>query len=170
MTDSLILEMIRVNGADTSRIGHALKVFGIAKCIAGREGVPARTQRIVEAAAVLHDIAIRLCEEKYGSCAGPLQEREGPRVARPILARYTQDNEFIDRVCWLIAHHHTYKDVDGVDYRILIEADFIVNAEEGYISAAAFTRAVAAYFQTETGKEVADRMLGSNLPGPDEAG
>ena len=164
MTDSLILEMIRVNGADTHRVCHALKVFGIAKCIAGHESLPEHTQRIVEAAAVLHDIAIRLCEEKYGSCAGPLQEKEGPDVARPILERYTQDVEFIDRVCWLIAHHHTYKGVSGVDYQILIEADFIVNAQEGEFSTAAFERAYALYFQTKTGREIAERMIRKNIP------
>jgi predicted metal-dependent HD superfamily phosphohydrolase len=159
MTDSLILEMIRINGADTRRISHALKVYGIAACIAGREGLPEHTRRVVEAAAVLHDIAIRLCEEKYDSCAGPLQEKEGPNVARPILEQYTQDGEFIDRVCWLIAHHHTYAGMDDIDHRILIEADFIVNADEGEFSAAAFERAYALHFQTATGKEIADVML-----------
>ena len=164
MTDSLTLEMIRVNGADARRICHALKVYGFAQCIAGREGLPERTQRIVEAAAVLHDIAIRLCEEKYGSCAGPLQEKEGPGVARPILERYTQDGEFIDRVCWLIAHHHTYKNVGGIDYQILIEADFIVNAQEGEFSIAAFERVYALHFQTATGREIADRMIRKSMP------
>lgn len=165
MTDSLILEMIRLNSADARRICHALKVYGIAKCIAGCEKLPERTQRIVEAAAVLHDIAIRLCEEKYGSCTGPLQQKEGPGVARPILERYTQDCELIDRVCWLIAHHHTYKDVDGIDYRILIEADFIVNAQEGEFSTSAFERVYALHFQTETGSEIADRMIRNGLDG-----
>jgi hypothetical protein len=159
MTENLILEMIRVNGTDTRRVAHALKVYGFAQCIASVEGVPERTQRIVEAAAVLHDIAIRLCESKYGSCAGPLQEKEGPAVARPLLERYTQDEAFIDRVCWLIAHHHTYKDVDSIDHRILIEADFIVNAQEGEISPAAFEKAYEKFFQTATGREIADRTL-----------
>lgn len=159
MTDNLILEMIRLNGTDARRICHALKVYGIAKCIAGCEGVSEGTQQIVEAAAVLHDIAIRLCEEKYGSCTGPLQEKEGPGVARPILERYTQDNELIDRVCWLIAHHHTYKNVDGIDYRILIEADFIVNAQEGEFGAEAFERVYELYFRTATGRDIANRMI-----------
>ncbi len=161
MINHLILEMMRVNNADPRRISHALKVYGIAKCIAGCEGLPERTQRIVEAAAVLHDIGIRLCEQTYGSCPGPLQEKEGPGVAKPILERYTQDNEFIDRVCWLIAHHHTYKDMDSIDHRILIEADFIVNAQEGEFGAAAFENVCALYFQTAAGKEIADRMVKS---------
>lgn len=36
----------------------------------------------------------------------------------------------IERVCYLVAHHHTYTDDMSPDYRILIEADFIVNAFE----------------------------------------
>ena len=31
--------------------------------------------------------------------------------------------EEIDRICYLIAHHHTYYNVDGLDYRILLEED-----------------------------------------------
>ena len=38
--------------------------------------------------------------------------------------------DLIERVCYLIAHHHTYHDIDGIDYRILLEADFLVNAYE----------------------------------------
>ena len=159
MTEKLILEMIRINGTDTRRIAHALKVYGIAQCIAAAEGVPERTQRTVEAAAVLHDIAIRLCEQKYGSCAGPLQEREGPLVARPLLVRYTQDADFIERVCWLIAHHHTLKNIGGIDHRVLIEADFIVNAQEGNFSLAAFENAYDKVFRTAAGKEIADRTV-----------
>lgn len=28
---------------------------------------------------------------------------------------------------YLVGHHHTYKDIDGLDYQILVEADFLVN-------------------------------------------
>lgn len=36
--------------------------------------------------------------------------------------------EDVERISWLAAHHHTYTDVDGLDHRILLEADYIVNA------------------------------------------
>ena len=36
----------------------------------------------------------------------------------------------VERICYLIGHHHTYKDVDGADYQLLLEADFLVNAYE----------------------------------------
>lgn len=36
----------------------------------------------------------------------------------------------IDRIVYLVEHHHTFKDVDGIDYQILLEADFLTNAGE----------------------------------------
>ncbi len=39
----------------------------------------------------------------------------------------------IDRVAYLVGHHHSPAQIDGTDYQILIEADYIVNASEsGY--------------------------------------
>ncbi len=39
----------------------------------------------------------------------------------------------IDRVAYLVGHHHSPAQIDGIDYQILIESDYIVNASEsGY--------------------------------------
>ena len=40
------------------------------------------------------------------------------------------DEAVIDRVLFLIAHHHTYTGIEGEDYQILVEADFLVNLFE----------------------------------------
>mgnify|MGYP000340972515 FL=1 len=32
-----------------------------------------------------------------------------------------------ERVAYLIGHHHTYDKIEGMDYQILVEADFLVN-------------------------------------------
>lgn len=56
-------------------------------------------------------------------------------MAKELLAKtgaYTADE--IDRICYLVGHHHTYVNVDGIDYRILLEADFLVNAYEDEMS------------------------------------
>ena len=42
---------------------------------------------ILEAAAYVHDIGIKVAEEKYGKCTGKLQEQEGPAVAREMLEK-----------------------------------------------------------------------------------
>ena len=36
-------------------------------------------------------------------------------------------------LAYLVGHHHTFHDIDGLDYQILVEADYIANAtENGY--------------------------------------
>jgi hypothetical protein len=92
------------------------------------EQLPKQTQHILETAAILHDIGIHLSEKKYNSSAGKYQEIEGPAPAREMLTSLHYGETVIDRVCYLIAHHHTYINVDGIDYQLLIEADFLVNA------------------------------------------
>ena len=60
------------------RIQHFLKVHSFAKTIAVSEHLDEKTLFITEAAAIVHDIGIRLCLEKYGDGNGKLQEKEGP--------------------------------------------------------------------------------------------
>lgn len=39
----------------------------------------------------------------------------------------------VNRVAYLVGHHHRPEQINGIDYQILIEADYIVNASEnGY--------------------------------------
>lgn len=160
MTSHILYEMIRTNGSDTRRIRHTLKVHGLAVCIAGREGYSPEDMETVSLAAALHDIAIHHCEAVYGSCGGKLQEREGPAIARPLPEKYTEDEALISRVCFIIAHHHTYQGIHDVCHQALIEADFLVNFEEGEFSRVAFKQAVSRHFKTAAGKELASIMFG----------
>ena len=68
--------------------------------------------------------------------------------------------EEIDRVCYLIGHHHTYTNVDGDDYRILLEADFLVNAYEDGLSMESICAFKENVFRTKTGIELLDSMYG----------
>ena len=138
MVHDIINEMIQLNGEDTRRINHALKVYGLAVCIAGRERYSETDLLVVSLSAVLHDIAIRHCEAIYGSCGGKLQEKEGPGIARPMLTKYTDDEELIEHVCDIIAHHHTYLGIDDICHQAIIEADFLVNFDEGEFERSAF--------------------------------
>ncbi len=160
MIDDIIYEMIQLNGKDTRRINHALKVYGFARCIAGRELYSASDRLAVSLSAVLHDIAIHHCESVYGSCGGKLQEKEGEGIARPILEKYTNDEALISRVCHIIAHHHTYAKIDDICHQVIIEADFLVNFDEGEFERPAFETAVRRHFITTAGKELAKAMFG----------
>ena len=120
---------------DVRRINHFLKVYGYSKTLGELEGLDERTLEILETTAVLHDIGIKISEQKYNSSAGKYQEIEGPAVAENILRDIGgYDEEFIERVKFLIGHHHTYDSIDGIDYQILVEADFLVNADEDGLS------------------------------------
>ena len=54
----------------------------------------------------------------------------GPAYARTLLEELDLELEDIDRICYLVGHHHTYTNMDGMDYQILVEADFLVNLYE----------------------------------------
>ena len=72
---------------DIRRISHLLKVYGFAKAIGEKEQLDLFTMECLETAAVLHDIGIKISEEKYQSSAGKYQELEGPPVAAVILKK-----------------------------------------------------------------------------------
>ena len=144
---------------DPKRIQHFIKVYQFAKIIGEMEGLPEEEQHILETAAIVHDIGIKPAEEKYGSCGGKLQEQEGPDVAEEMLQRLGYEPKVIDRVCYLVGHHHTYDQIDGSDYRILVEADFLVNLYEDSVSKDAVKNAYDKIFRTETGRRVCSLMF-----------
>ena len=149
--EPLILKMISYDHGSPERIQHFLKVHSFAKTIAVSEHLDEKTLFITEAAAIVHDIGIRLCLEKYGDGNGKLQEKEGPAVAREILENLDYKN--INRILFLIGHHHTYINVSGLDYQILIEADLLVNFEEENTSKEDIKKVYENIFKTKTGKK-----------------
>ena len=150
--------MCAYNAGDARRINHLLKVFAFAKTIGEREGLDAQTQEILELAALTHDIGIRNSERKFGNCTGAHQQEEGPPEARAMLMHLGAEEHIIERVCWLIAHHHTYTNIQGMDYQILIEADFLVNAYEDEMDEDAIRTVQGKLFRTETGKELLKKL------------
>ena len=152
-TSTIINEMIRYYAKDPRRVNHFLKVFSFAKSIGELEKLNEETQDILEVAAIMHDIGIKISEEKYNSSAGNYQEIEGPPVAREMLSKFKFDENFIDRVCYLIGHHHTYSKIEGIDYQILVEADFLVNIYEDEIKIPQIESIKDKYFKTKSGTE-----------------
>jgi len=152
-TSIIINEMISYYAKDPRRVNHFLKVFSFAKSIGELEKLNEETQDILEVAAIMHDIGIKISEEKYNSCAGNYQEIEGPPIAREILLKFKFDEKFINRVCYLIGHHHTYSKIDGIDYQILIEADFLVNIYEDEIKSSQIESIKEKHFKTKVGTE-----------------
>lgn len=154
----LMLAMIAYNSGDAKRIQHFIKVHALAKLIGEEEKLDAKTLYILEAAALTHDIGIRNSEKKYGTCTGKQQEVEGPPEAEKQLQSLGFGADVTERVCWLIEHHHTYNNIEGNDYQILVEADFLVNLYEDNVSLEAVKTAYSRIFKTKVGKNICRTM------------
>lgn len=159
MLNDLFMEMINYYSGDAKRIQHFVKVHSFAKLIGELEHVDKETMQILEAAAYVHDIGIKPAERKYGSSNGKLQEQEGPAAAKEMLERLGFDGKVTERVCYLVGHHHTYKNIDGIDYQILVEADFLVNLYEDNLGADAAASVTQNVFRTESGKRICKIMF-----------
>lgn len=158
ITSKIIEKLILYFDGDARRINHALKVFGFAGAIGQLEGMKEEELQTLEAAAVLHDIGIKQSETKYGSAAARYQEMEGPGVARELLADLGLGNSIMERICHLIGNHHTYGKIDGLDFQILVEADFLVNIFEDAIDKEQVNSIVQKYFKTPAGIRFAASM------------
>ena len=156
--ESLILEMIQFDTGEPELIHHFLKVHNFAKLIGGMENISSDLMEITEAAAIVHDIGIKVSMEKYGTCNGKLQEQEGPVYAEELLKKVGFKKDIIERVSYLVAHHHTYKEIDGMDYQILVEADFLVNFYENHSNRETMENVYNRIFKTESGRNLCKQI------------
>ncbi len=156
----LINRMTEYYTGDPKRIQHFIKVYELSKIIGQQEGLDDTTQYILETAAIVHDIGIKAAEEKYGDCNGKLQEKEGPAIAEKMLSELGYEENIIKRVSYLVGHHHTYTDIDGKDYQILIEADFLVNLYEDGESKKSAETVLNKIFKTKAGQKLLINMYG----------
>lgn len=160
LLDALYQSMIAYYAGDPARIQHFVKVHSFARLIGRLENLEEETQRILEAAAFVHDIGIKPAEELYGNCDGRLQEELGSEPAGKMLEECGFGKRERDRVVYLVSHHHTYTDIEGADYQILVEADFLVNLFEGGSSPETAANACERIFRTKAGKEICRTMFG----------
>ena len=147
----IMQKMIEYSNGNLHDINHFIKVHSFARTIAELENIDEETKFILEVAAITHDIACPICREKYGNTNGKYQEIEGESLVRDFLTDKDLTPKQIDRVAYLIAHHHTYKDIDGIDYQILLEADYIVNADESNYSKENIKNMKEKIFKTKMG-------------------
>lgn len=162
LKDKIIEKMIVFYKGNISDINHFLKVHAFAALIGRMEGLDENTQNTLEIAAIVHDIACPLCREKYGNTNGQHQEDESEALLRPFLAEFKLPRDTAERVIFLVTHHHTYTDVVGADYQILLEADFLVNAGE----TEKYTRAIGEFrknvFKTSAGRRLLDEIYSAD--------
>ena len=158
--EAVINAMIAYDAGDPMRIHHFLKVHAFARLIGQEERLDPHTQFTLETAAVVHDIGIHRAEAVYGSSHGKYQEELGPAEAEALLTGLDWPRGVIERIMYLVGHHHTYDHIDGPDYQILVEADFLVNLYEDEVSPDAVCKAYEKIFRTECGKKICRNMFG----------
>ena len=144
-------EMIKYYAGDKKRINHFIKVHGYAKAIGEAEELDERTMLILETAAYVHDIGIKISEEKYNSSA------------EEMLTKLRYDKNVIERVSYLVGHHHTYSNIDGIDYQILVEADFLVNIDEDEMTKETAENVREKIFKTKSGTQMLDNLFLTEL-------
>ncbi len=148
----IMIKMIDYSNGNHHDINHLMKVYTYAKTIAECEKVTLGEQKVIEIAAIIHDIACPLCREKYGNTDGKLQEKESAVLVEKFLCGTGLSKDETDRLVFLITHHHTPQEIDGIDYQILIEADYLVNADESGFDESNIKNTMEHIFKTPTGK------------------
>lgn len=156
--DQLALLMLEYDKGDAKRIHHFLKVHAFARLIGVAEGLTGHDLFNLEAAAYLHDIGIHQGEIRYGRNDGKIQEQLGPEEAKPLLDQLGITGADQDRILWLIAHHHTYTSIDGLDAQILAEADMLVNPYEDGTSRESNRHLYKMLYKTKTGKKLFEEL------------
>lgn len=155
VTVSQIMEkMIAVSEGNIHDIDHFIRVWTYAKTIGELEKLDPELQFVLEIAAITHDIACPLCREKYGNTNGKYQEAEGAELVRDFLSTPGMTEEQIGRVAYLVGHHHTFSNIDRIDYQILVEADYIANATENGYSVQNVESFIQKTMKTESGKRI----------------
>ena len=150
----ILEKMIAFSEGNIHDIDHLIRVWTYAKMIGEGEELDPETQFILEVAAVTHDIACPLCREKYGNTNGKRQEEEGAAMIGDFLEGTGMSEKQIDRVAFLIGHHHTFAGIDGIDWQILVEADYIANASENGCGEDNIRNFIDKIAKTESGKRL----------------
>lgn len=154
----ILVKMIDCSEGNLHDIAHLLKVYGYARTIGECEGLDETTQKTVEVASIIHDIACPLCRQKYGDTNGRHQEMESEPLVRAFLAGCGLADEMVERIVYLVSHHHSPNLIDGQDFQILIEADYLVNADESNYPVSSIRTVYNTIFKTSTGKALLQSM------------
>ena len=156
MTIAQIMQkMIAFSEGNIHDIDHFIRVWTYAKTIGELEQLDEEAQYILEVAAITHDIACPLCREKYGNTNGKYQEAEGAELVKAFFSDTEMTERQIERVAYLVGHHHTFTGIDGLDWQIIIEADYIANATENGYSKTNVRNFIQKVMKTDSGKSLA---------------
>ncbi|MGA1871011.1 MAG: HD domain-containing protein [bacterium] len=154
------VEMKRFFQKDFKRISHAAKVARYAEKILVKEK---GDMAVVLTAAYLHDIGIKETEKKYTDNSVKHHQIAGRDRARKILEKLSADKKLIDEVCDIIEHHHQPHSKETDNFKVLYDADRLVNLEEAQkenpLDENILQESVKKDFLTKTGQSLAKDIL-----------
>ena len=114
---------------DNRRIEHAFAVLKEAELLQAKSET-VYDDEIVVATALLHDIGIKISEEKLGYNNGKTQEEYGPPIAEKLLKSINFPTAKITIVKEIISNHHSPSKYDYPELDLLKQADRIVNKND----------------------------------------
>ncbi len=143
---------------DQGQVQHALAVTEFAERIYTGERVEQPfTALVVTLAGLFHDVGIPEALRLHGTAAGPYQEEAGEPIARRLLTSLSVRPDVLERVCYIVRHHHSQEFIDGLDFQIIFEADALVNLPNRHRAGrltGSLAETIAQVFVTDTGRKL----------------
>lgn len=154
----LIDEMKKIFGMDEKRIEHVLATLNYAERIQSVEG---GDPLVVKAVAILNDIGDHETSLKDNSSTRKSQEDERSPITKEILQRHNIPQEIIERICKIIKLHHSAKNMDTIESRILWDADRLADTQVFYRGNNRETLAeiIDKNFRTHEGRRIAKELF-----------
>lgn len=144
-------KMILVSHGNHHDIRHFQEVFAYASIICTLEGVNSEQSFNTRVAALLHDIACPFLREEKGYCDPHEQEDLGTGYATAFLMGFGLQDFYIRKIVHLVGIHHSWDKADSIEAQILMEADFIVNAQEQELDSQKVLDVRNKFFKTNSG-------------------
>lgn len=162
----LLLSALRYEEGHVRRTQHILKVYSLAKLLGEQENLSEEDRQILQAGAILHDIAIKYCKEHYnGDACQNNQKKEAPHLVEDFLKKANYLPSYIPKILDLVVKHHDYDDPKSTLLQLLMEADLIINCYETY-PAADKMKYIKNIFHTSAGTELLNLCLNRNSETP----
>jgi hypothetical protein len=143
LKERIAVKMKKYFKNDLKRIEHAMRVACYAERIVKSEG---GDLAVALAAAYLYDI-----------------DSNGSENSRAIMIELGAKRELIEEVCDIIVHHHLPQSEPGVNFKVVYDADLIVNLEEKFKGKPVDNEKLAEFiensFLTESGRKEARKIF-----------
>ena len=160
LKDRVAVEVKRYFKTDFKRIGHAVKVARHAEDLGKKENA---NLSVILTSAYLHDIGLKKAEQNNPATAQKMHEQEGISPARQILETLNAKEAIIEEVCDIVGRHHHPGQDESLNFKVVYDADQIVNLEEGIreeeMTTDQIKQKIDQKFLTDSGRKKAEALF-----------